>query len=131
MAAILFVRIKSGLDTAEFGRRLLERRPRFRDVPGLMQKVYGRDPTTGEVCGIYFFDSGEALAAFRETELAQTIPTAYEAADVRRETYDMLYSLWPERGPFAAVGPDSTFEIRPDSGAPPTTTQHHADQAGR
>jgi hypothetical protein len=101
MAAILLVRIKSDLDAEEFDRRLLERRPRFRDVPGLAQKIYGRDDATGDVCGIYFFESDEALAAFRETELARTIPDAYEAIDVRREVYDVLYPLWPERGPFA------------------------------
>jgi hypothetical protein len=103
MADILFVRIKSGLDADEFDRRLLERRPRFREVPGLVQKIYGRDDATGDVCGIYFFDSDEALAAFRETELARTIPDAYEAIDVRREAYNVLYPLWPERGPFTGV----------------------------
>ena len=106
MAAILFVRITSDLDAEEFDRRLAERRPRFRDVPGLVQKVYGRDDATGDVCGIYFFEDEEALAEFRETELAQTIPAAYEAVDVRREVYDVLYPLWPERGPFA-VDPES------------------------
>lgn len=100
MAAILFVRISSGLDAQEFERRLIERRPRFREVPGLVQKVYGRDDATGDVCGIYLFESREALAAFRETELARTIPAAYEAIDVRREAYDVLYALWPEQGPF-------------------------------
>jgi hypothetical protein len=100
MAAILFVRIDSGLDAQEFDRRLLERRPRFREVPGLVQKIYGRDGVTGAVCGIYFFESSAALAAFRESELAKTIPTAYDAVDVRREVYDLLYALWPERGPF-------------------------------
>jgi heme-degrading monooxygenase HmoA len=99
MAAILFVRIKSGLDAQEFERRLLERRPRFREVSGLVQKVYGRDEATGDVCGIYFFESNAALAAFRESELAKTIAAAYEAIDVRREVYDVLYSLRPERGP--------------------------------
>ena len=103
MAAILFVRIKSDLDADEFDRRLLERRPRFREVPGLVQKLYGRDGATGDVCGIYFFDSAEALAAFRETELARTIPEAYEAVEVRRETFDLLYPLWPERGPFSDI----------------------------
>jgi hypothetical protein len=72
-------------------------------VPGLIQKIYGRDTTTGDVCGIYFFDSEEALAAFRETELARTIPAAYDAVDVRREVYEFLYPLWLERGPFPAA----------------------------
>jgi hypothetical protein len=99
MAAILFVRVKSQLDEAELERRLLERRPRFHEVPGLVQKIYGRDDATGDVCGIYFFEDQAALAAFRETELAKTIPSAYEAIDIRREVYDVLYPLHPERGP--------------------------------
>ena len=96
MAAILFVRVKSQLDEKELERRLIERRPRFHDVPGLVQKIYGRDETTGDVCGIYFFETQVALAAFRETELAQTIPTAYEAIEIRREVYDLPYPLRPE-----------------------------------
>lgn len=99
MATILFVRVKSDLDPKELERRLLERRPRFREVPGLVQKIYGRDGSTGEVCGIYFFEDQKALAAFRETELAETIPTAYEAKEIRREVYQVLYPLYPDRGP--------------------------------
>jgi hypothetical protein len=102
MTAILFVRVKSGLDPGELERRLLERRPRFRDVPGLIQKIYGRDSSTGDVCGIYFFENQDALADFRETALAQTIPAAYEAEEIRREIYDVLYPLYPDRGPTVA-----------------------------
>ena len=79
---------------------MLERRPRFREVPGLVQKIYGRDPESGHVCGIYFFESPEALARFRETELARTIASASEAVEVRPEVDQVLYPLWPERGPF-------------------------------
>jgi hypothetical protein len=100
MASILFVRIKSDLDPQELERRLIERRPLFHEVPGLVQKIYGRDETTGHVCGIYFFEDQNALAAFRETELAKTIPSAYEAKEIRREVYNVLYPLNPERGPF-------------------------------
>lgn len=99
MAAILFVRVRSDLDPEELDRRLVERRPRFHDVPGLVQKIYGRDESTGDVCGIYFFEDKSALSAFSETELAHTIPTAYEAKEIRREIYEVLYSLHPERGP--------------------------------
>lgn len=104
MAVVLFVRIESELDAREFERRLAERRPRFREVPGLRQKIYGRDEETGGVCGIYFFESREALAAFRESELARTIATAYEAVELRREVYEVLYPLWPDRGPFVDAG---------------------------
>ena len=99
MSVVLFVRVKSELDWEELGPRVLERKPRFLEVPGLVQKIYGRDPETGDVCGIYFFESREALAAFRETELAKTIGDAYEAVDVRREVFDVLYPLRPEQGP--------------------------------
>lgn len=102
MANILYVRIKSKLDADEFERRLNERKPRFLDVPGLTQKIYGRDQATGEVCGIYFFENEESVAAFRDSELAKTIPTAYEATDVRREVYQVLFPLKPELGPLSS-----------------------------
>ena len=104
MPGILFVRVNSGLDTAELERRLLERRPRFLEVPGLAQKYYGRDPQTGAVCGIYFFETSEALEAFRTSELAQTIPSAYEAIEVRREAYELLYSLRPDGDSLGKAG---------------------------
>lgn len=100
MATILFfVRIKSDLDPNELERRLIERRPRFHEVPGLVQKIYGRDESTGDVCGIYFFKDQKSLSVFRETELAKTIPTAYEAKEIRREVYEILYPLYSDRGP--------------------------------
>jgi hypothetical protein len=99
VATILFVRVKSDLDPKELERRLIERRPRFKEVPGLVQKIYGQDESTGDVCGIYFFKDQESLSAFRETELAKTIPAAYEAKDIRREVYEVLYPLHPDRGP--------------------------------
>jgi len=102
MAAILFIRIKSPLDMKELERRVIERRPRFLEVPGLVQKIYGRDEATGDVCGIYFFEDRAALEAYRKSELARTIPTAYEATEVRPETYEVLYPLRPDRGPFPA-----------------------------
>ena len=100
MATILFVRVKSELAFAELERRVIERKPRFLEVPGLIQKVYGRDSSTGDVCGIYFFESQEALANFRETELAKTIPSAYEAKEIRSEVFELLYPLHHDRGPF-------------------------------
>lgn len=100
MPVVLFVRVNSQLDQDELERRMLERRPRFLEIPGLLQKIYGRDPATGHYCGIYFFETQTALDAFRESELARTIPSAYEAVEVRKEVYDVLYPLRPERGPF-------------------------------
>jgi hypothetical protein len=101
MASILFVRIKTDLEPEELERRLEQRRPGFYEVPGLIQKIYARDGSSGDLCGIYFFRDQESLAAYRETELAKTIPSAYEAKDVRREVYEVLFSLYPDHGPMA------------------------------
>jgi len=100
MAAILFVRVKSQLDEKELELRLIERKPWFLEVPSLLQKIHGRDEFTGNMCGIYFFDTREALNAFRESELAKTIPGAYEAVEVRPQIYNVLYPLRPERDSF-------------------------------
>jgi len=99
MAIVLFVRLKSDVDREELERRAEERRPRFLEVPGLIQKIYGRDEASGDFCGIYFFADRESLTAFRESELAKSIASAYEATDVRREVYEVLYPLRPDRGP--------------------------------
>jgi len=87
MNVILFVRVKSDLVFQELERRLLDRKPSFLEVPGLIQKIYGRDPETGDVCGIYFFENREALASFRDSELAKMIGDA-----TRQQTYDARYS---------------------------------------
>lgn len=112
MATILFVRVKSDLPAEELERRIEERRSRFLAVPGLIQKIYGRDDSTGHYCGIYFFESSEALARFRESDLARTIGAAYEAVEVRPEAYEVLFPLRPEVGPFETLGGDTSPERR-------------------
>jgi hypothetical protein len=99
MSAVLFVRIKSGLEFEELEQRLQARKPGFLEVPGLLQKIYGHDPASGDICGIYLFASREALEAYRDTELAKSIPQAYEATEVRREVFAVLDSLRPDQGP--------------------------------
>ncbi len=39
----------------------------FRKVPGLRQKYYIRDRETGELGGLYIFDSTESLRRFRDS----------------------------------------------------------------
>lgn len=102
MTAILFVRIKSTLDQADLLRRMNERLPSFRPIPGLIQKVFGRDEASGTICGLYFFESREALDAYRASDLAKSIPDAYEATEVRPEIFEVAALLHPERGPTGA-----------------------------
>ena len=70
--------LKSKLSHDELERRYKERMPQFRDVPGLLQKYYAYDPSTEEWAGIYLWDSEESAAAYLESDLRKTIPSAYE-----------------------------------------------------
>lgn len=87
---VQIVRFASGLDDAQVGATYEARAARYRDVPGLLQKYYLAFPT-GEHGAVYVWDSPDAMAAFRQTDLARTIPEAYqvqgepqvEVADVR------------------------------------------------
>ena len=99
MSVVLFVRIKSDLEFEELERRILERKPSFLEVPGLLQKIFGHDPASGDICGIYSFENMEALAAYRDTELAKSIPDAYEATHVRPEVFEVLYTIRPKQVP--------------------------------
>ena len=83
-AVMLIVRgLKSKLPLDELMRRARERMPRFREVPGLLQKYYTHDPSTGELAGVYLWES-EAAAAYLESDLRKTIPSAYELTEPPR-----------------------------------------------
>ena len=91
---IHFVRINTRLAPEEVRRIMEERAPRFREVAGLVQKYYGYEQQSGAFCGCYVFDSEESRQAFRESELARTIPAAYQAEGVRVEVYEVLFPLY-------------------------------------
>jgi heme-degrading monooxygenase HmoA len=88
---VSLVRFRSRLSDDRVQAVFEERSDGYRKVPGLMEKIYLRFPATGEYGAVYVWDSEDALARFRETELARTIPDAYqveapattEVADVR------------------------------------------------
>lgn len=89
------VQFESTLPEEEVLRRGAERTDAYRAVPGLLQKYYvklGADRWRG----VMLWESKEAIAAFSETELARTIPTAYgvkEAPSVEVvEVFDVLRS---------------------------------------
>ena len=78
MGAILFVRAKSGLDAKELDRRLLERRPRFLEVPGLLEKYYVVLKEPDHYGGIYVWEDADSLAAYERSDLASSIAAAYK-----------------------------------------------------
>jgi heme-degrading monooxygenase HmoA len=75
------VNLKSPLSEDELLATAHERAPRFRAIPGLLQKYYLNRPEEGEYAGVYVWDSKESLAAFRESELAKSIPAAYQLSE--------------------------------------------------
>ncbi len=94
---IHFVKFKTDLPADEVRRVMEERAPRFRlEVPGLVQKYYGYEQQSGAFCGCYVFDSEGSREAFVGSELARTIPAAYEAQELRVEGYEVLFPLYEE-----------------------------------
>jgi hypothetical protein len=71
-----------------------QRISQFRALTGLQQKYYMEDAETGEVAGLYLWESAEALAEFRESELRATIAESYQVeGDPRVEVYRVVMPL--------------------------------------
>ncbi len=91
---VQFVRLKSALNEGVLLERAREREPQFRAIPGLLQKYYVKMEAPGTYGGIYIWDSRESLMSFKASELAASIPAAYEvieAPDV--EVIDVMFRL--------------------------------------
>ena len=91
---IQIVKLKSNLDEGTLLERAREREPQFRAIPGLLQKYYVKMNPPNTYGGIYIWDSRESLMAFRASELAASIPAAYqvvEAPDI--QVLDVMFQL--------------------------------------
>lgn len=94
---VQFVKFKSGLSDAQVRQTIEERAPEFRALPGLLQKYYLQDKATGEYAGVYIWDSEESMQLFRQSDLARSIPAAYQVeASPKVEVYDMVTPLRSE-----------------------------------
>ena len=78
-ARVLLVRFKSALPLVEIRQVMNKGIGEFRALDGLMQKYCVRDPATGEMAGLYLWESAEALTEFSKSEMKQTIAAAYRA----------------------------------------------------
>src|SRR5919205_4491408 len=91
---ILMYKFRSRLPEAEVRRLMRERAPAFRALPGLVQKYYGYEAAIGMHTGIYVWESEAAMRAFRESDLAASIPAAYQVeAPPRVEVFELIMPL--------------------------------------
>ena len=94
---VLHVRFKSSLSLDEVMKVVKERAPEFRALAGLQQKYYLHDAASGEYAGLYLWESPQALAAYRDSELRATIAKAYKTqGEPRVEVYKVLMPLREE-----------------------------------
>ena len=77
MAFMQIVRLKSNLSEEELLKRAREREPQFKAISGILQKYYIK-LGDNEYGGVYIWDSMESIMEFRQSELAASIPQAYE-----------------------------------------------------
>ena len=88
------VRFKSRLSYDEVMKIVEERAPEFRALEGLQQKYYLHDPQSGELAGLYLWESKEGLDAYRESELRASIGKAYQTeGEPRVEVYKIVKKL--------------------------------------
>jgi heme-degrading monooxygenase HmoA len=93
-ATVLLVRFKTPLAMDEVMKVATERAPEFRALKGLQQKYYLQDAATGEVAGLYLWDSESSLAEYRKSELRASIAKAYKTeGEPRVEVYKVLMPL--------------------------------------
>ena len=91
---IQIIKLKTNLPEEELLKRAKEREPQFKAIPGLVQKYYVRTGQPGQYGGIYIWDSAESLQTFRESDLAKSIPEAYEITEAPNiELMDILFQL--------------------------------------
>ena len=92
---LLVVKVKSPLSEEELRQIAKEREPDFKAFPGLIQKYYVKLGEPGLYGGVYVWDSMESLKAYKESDLAKSIPAAYQMVEPpEMEVMDIMFQLW-------------------------------------
>jgi hypothetical protein len=91
---VQFVQFKTSLSEKEVLAVAEKRLPEFRAIPSLVQKYYLKLDKPNHYGGFYIWDSPEAMAKYRDSDLAKSIPSAYKivgAPDIR--VYEVVFPL--------------------------------------
>jgi Putative mono-oxygenase ydhR len=93
--SVLSVKFNSTLSAEKLINVCKETLENFRSVPGLLQKYYITEESTGAISGIYIFETKTAREAFWNSELAKNIPARYGVIPetLRVEQYEMAIVL--------------------------------------
>jgi len=93
--AVLSVKFNSTLSPEELMNVCQEDLEAFRSVPGLVQKYYIVEESSGALSGIYIFETHSARASFWPSELAKSIPARYGVIPdtLRVEQYNVALVL--------------------------------------
>lgn len=88
------IKLKSNLPEDELLKRAKGREPQFNAITGLLQKYYVKTSQEGEYGGIYIWDSLESIQAYQKSDLAKSIPNAYEIEGAPNiEIMDIIFQL--------------------------------------
>ena len=91
---IQFIKLKSNLPEDELLNKAREREPQFKAIPGLLQKYYVKLDEPGKYGGLYVWDSPESLQAYRASDLAASIPAAYEVMEAPEiDMFEVMFKL--------------------------------------
>ncbi|MFC7049142.1 YdhR family protein [Emcibacter nanhaiensis] len=91
---IHIVRFESELSYDEVLSVAKERNPAFETVPGLLQKYYVAMEQPNTYGGIYVWETKEAQAAYRNSDLFSTVAAAYKVkGSPSVEVMDCLFPL--------------------------------------
>jgi hypothetical protein len=93
--AVLSVKFNSTYSSGQLMKIIQEDIEIFRKLPGLLQKYYISEESTGALSGIYVFETKSARESFWTSELANKIPARYGVipSTLRVERYEMSLVL--------------------------------------
>jgi hypothetical protein len=93
--SVLSVKFSSTLSAEKLMNVCKEDLDVFRSVPGLLQKYYISEESSGAISGIYIFESRNDREVFWASELAKNIPARYGVIPetLRMEQYEMAIVL--------------------------------------
>ena len=94
---VRIVRFKSELSDDQVQAVMEGRAPRYQEVPGLAQKYYLRFSDPREYGAVYVWDSEQSLKNFNDSELARSIPDAYQVEGAPEgEVAEVMLVLRPD-----------------------------------